>query len=252
MSSKILFLAWQDPQTRRWFTVGRLRRMDTGDYEFVYVEGFNSARSVAGMEPLVGFVEPHLRYLSDRLFPLFQNRIMSPGRDEYRAYIQRLGFETAPTDPLEILARSEGHRTTDTLQVFPAPTLRRVENQSICSFEFFIHGMRYAQPDAQKVELEPGTTLFPMWDFQNVSDPNALTLRTSTNLLLGWVPRFYCTDILKLRAYDQKMELTVARMNQAPVPSWFRILCRLEAHCPEGFQPFSGEEFQPIAPQAAL
>jgi len=177
--------------------------------------------------------------------------LIAPGREDYRAYIRRLGFEETPIEPLEILARSEGHRTTDSLQVFPAPTLERINAQSICSFEFFVHGMRHVRPDVHNLELESGATLFLMWDFQNPHDPNALTLRTSANHLLGWVPRFYCADILRLHEIGQKIEVSVTRMNKEPVPSWLRLMCRLTAHCPEGFRPFANDEFRPLAPQAA-
>ena len=139
--ASVLYLAWQDPQSRRWFTIGRLRKLDTGDYEFVYVAGYEEARAAAGMEPLVGFMEPNLRYLSNRLFPLFQNRIMTPSREDYGAYLRKLGFDKPPQEPIEILARSEGHRTTDSFQVFRAPALERIDGRLHCTFEFFIHGM---------------------------------------------------------------------------------------------------------------
>jgi hypothetical protein len=254
MSKTILYLAWQDPQSRRWFTVGRLRKLETGPYEFVYIEGYNIARKLAGMEPIVGFMNTQMQYVSETLFPFFQNRIMSPNREDYPAYIHKLGFDEAPKEPLEILARSEGHRVTDSFQfqVFPAPTLEHIDDKTIWFFEFFIHGMRHVRPDVQNLELELGTTLYLMWDFQNLHDPNALTLRTSANHLLGWVPRFYCADILTLRERGQKINVSVVRMNKEPVPSWFRIMCRLEAHCPDDFHPFATDEFRPLAPHAKL
>ncbi|HMY19060.1 MAG TPA: HIRAN domain-containing protein [Polyangium sp.] len=246
MSDTILYLAWQDPSSRRWFTVGRLRKLETHQYEFVYIEGYNSARKLANMEPLVGFIEPEIRYLSETLFPFFQNRIMSPNREDFGAYIQKLGFDAAPKEPLDILARSEGHRATDSFHVFPEPKMRNVDGRPVCTFEFFIHGIRHVRPEVQNLTLQTGTQLFLQWDFQNTYDTNALTLRTNDNYLLGWVPRFYCADILTLREYGQKINVIVSRMNTAPVPSWFRIMCRLEAQCPNDFRPFASPEFQPL------
>lgn len=250
MSNQTLYLAWQDPQSRRWFTIGRLRKLETSDYEFVYVEGYNTARTMAGMEPLVGLVDTHLRYVSDKLFPFFQNRIMSPSREDYPAYIRKLGFDEAPREPLDLLARSEGQRVTDSFQfqVFTAPNLQQINGQTIWSVEFFVHGMRHIRPDIQQLELDSGTTLSLMWDFQNLHDPNALMLRTSANHLLGWIPRFYCADVLTLRARGQKIDVHVVRMNKEPVPSWFRVMCRLIAHCPDDFRPFAGDEFRSLAP----
>lgn len=254
MSNPILYLAWQDPHSRRWFTVGRLRKLPEDAYEFVYLEGFNTARKAAAMEPLVGFLDTTLRYVSNTLFPFFKNRLMSPNREDYPAYLRKLGFDEAPREPLEILARSEGQRVTDSFQfqLFPAPNQTVVDGQTICAFDFFIHGMRHVQPDVQKLAIEPGTKLSILWDFQNAHDPNALMLRTSTCHLLGWVPRFYCADILSLRNLGPNMEVSVVRTNNDPVPSWFRVMCRLTAHCPEEFRPFSTDEFRPIAPDAEL
>lgn len=254
MSNPILYLAWQDPHSRRWFTIGRLRKLPQGPYEFVYLEGYNVARAIAAMEPLVGFLDTQLRYLSNTLFPFFKNRLMSPNREDYPAYLRKLGFDEAPQDPLEILARSEGQRVTDSFQfqLFPAPTMKVIGGQTICTFDFFIHGMRHVQPDVQKLEINAGAKLLLLWDFQNAYDSNALMLRTSTCHLLGWVPRFYCADILSLRTLGQELNVSVVRTNNEPVPSWYRVMCRLEAQCPDGFRPFATDEFRPLAPEAEL
>lgn len=60
----------------------------------------------------------------------------------------------------------------------------------------------------------------------------------------------YCADILALRELGQELNVSVVHMNNEPVPSWFRVMCRLTAHCPEGFRPLSKDEFQPIPPEA--
>src|SRR4051812_47913042 len=97
MEKPVIYLAWQDTvKTRRWFPVGRLRQVEDGQYEFVYSRGFEEARQFAGMQPILGFPEENRCYLSASLLPLFQNRLMSPSREEYRAYIERLGLARDP------------------------------------------------------------------------------------------------------------------------------------------------------------
>ena len=118
-----LFIAWQDDASRRWRPVGRLREMSDELYEFVYTRGFIEAQR-AGMRPFVGFDDALTRYVSDELFPLFRNRIMSRSRSDYPAYVQRLGL-AEDTLPMMILARSEGRRNTDPFVLFPEPSLQR-------------------------------------------------------------------------------------------------------------------------------
>jgi hypothetical protein len=248
----VLYVAWQDENTRRWFTVGRLQRLPEGQYEFVYVKGYDDARRIAGMEPILGFKEIDQRYLSERLFPQFQNRIMSPTREDYEEYLRRLGFDSVPKEPLEILARSEGHRVTDSLQMIPSARCVPDElGQATYSLRFFVHGMRHVRPEVQELDFKPGTRLFLMWDFQNAHDRAAITLRTEENHLVGWVPRYYCADIHSLREKRAPIDVTVERMNPSPVPSWLRVLCHVRATWPEGFRAFAGQEFEPIPDGAA-
>ena len=49
-----LFLAWQDPHSRRWFTVGRLDAAPD-QYSFSYTNGAKSAAQNAGIEPNVTY-----------------------------------------------------------------------------------------------------------------------------------------------------------------------------------------------------
>ncbi len=47
---------------------------------------------------------------------------MKPSRPDYKSYIQWLNiFQPEDEEPMVILARSGGHKATDTLEVFPCP-----------------------------------------------------------------------------------------------------------------------------------
>lgn len=62
--------------------------------------------------------------------------------------------------------------------------------------------------------------------------------------LLGWVPRFYRADLHQLRERQVEIVVTVLRVNPQDAPSWSRLLCSLSALWPNGFQPFSDNEYQ--------
>lgn len=237
-----LFLAWQSSTTRRWFTVGRLRRLPEGTFEFVYTRGFRTA----GMATLAGMPIPEQRYISETLFPHFQNRIMSTSREEYPLHLARLGL-SGESDPLVILARSGGQRETDAFQVFPAPIEHRsVSGEPELYIQFFTHGFRYMSP----ISIEPaiGAPLFLMWDFQNQFDDKAVMIRTKDNDNLGYVPRYYNRMLLRLRELGVCLTTKVEHVNPVGSPPWCRVLCTVTAPWPPGFDPLHDDDFQQLAP----
>jgi hypothetical protein len=94
-----------------------------------------------------------------------------------------------------------------------------------------------------------------MRDFENPRDPDALALRTAESFerdvyIVGYVPRYLCSDILKLIQLHAMPQIVVERVNPSPAPVQFRVLCRAQTPWPEGFEPFSEPEYEPIAPEA--
>ncbi len=249
-----VYLAWQDSDSRSWFVVGRLRRRLDALYEFVYTRGYEQARQNANMQPILGFMDSRQRYLSDKLFPLFQNRLMSPSREEYTAFLERLGLGESPRhhlEPLQVLARSGGRRVTDSFKVFPAP-LKQSAGGGRWSYvlNFFVHGIRYVPAEAQKrvSQCEVGERLLLLADWQNEFDPNAMMLRTRQDgYLLGWLPRYYCADIAVLRERKLPISVVVERVNSVSSPTGQRLLCRLTAPWPENFRAFDSPEYEPLS-----
>ncbi|MCW5556841.1 MAG: DNA-binding protein, partial [Verrucomicrobiae bacterium] len=114
-----------------------------------------------------------------------------------------------------------------------------------------LHGLRY-MPEAAKervLVLRQDETLSPMLDLCNSADPNAVALRTveGDRLMLGYVPRYLARDVWKLfqGCEPNFIQVFVHRVNK-DAPLQQRLLCRMHACWPNGFQPCSGEEFQPI------
>ena len=79
-----LFIAWQDPESRKIIPVGRLLRLQ-GGYEFAYIGSVHEARA-RGFAPLVTFPELGQVYRSVELPPLFSNRLMSSARRDFAEY----------------------------------------------------------------------------------------------------------------------------------------------------------------------
>jgi hypothetical protein len=240
-----LFLAWQNPETRRWFPIGQLT-FDGENYCFVYTHGVKQAQSESNFRLLHSYPKLDRIYTSPEIFPLFSNRLMRTSRPDYWDYIKSLNFSPGETHPMTILARSEGRKATDTFEVFPDPERKEDGTYEI---HFFVRGLRY-MPEAsiERVnQLQPQEILYLMHDIQNTFDSHALLLRSKQSHNLGYCPRYLTADITQLLQLNPRSILVeVEKVNPAPNPMQFRILCKMKMKAEDDFNFFSGEEYQPI------
>jgi hypothetical protein len=234
-----------DPDNGGWSPIGRLQ-FENGIYRFVYTKG---SRTAQGFAPFRGMEDLSAVYESDQLFPIFANRLLPASRPEYEAYLRWSGFDPAnPPDPIAVLGVTEGIRRTDMIELFPCPT---PDEQGRYLNKFFVHGLRH-MPEAAKeraLALQPGDRLYPMLDFCNPADTKAVALRPAEadRFILGYVPRYLANDAWKLFEHCSPdfIEIVVHRVNK-DAPLQQRLLCRMHACWPEGFEPCRGEEFEPI------
>jgi hypothetical protein len=239
---EVLFLAWQDPQSRDWFPVGKLSFHD-GVYRFVYTRGAKYSKNFIPF----GFMRDlNAVYKSVDLFPLFANRLISKKRPEYKDFLRWLDLREDDTDPLVLLARTEGVRGTDSLTVFPCP---EPDQNGKYVVHFFSHGLRYLPDDARLrvSKLRPGDRLYLMPDLQNPHDGCALALRTDDPAsIVGYCPRYISCDFLEiLLNKPDSVDVRVKRVN-ADAPIQLRLLCKLTADWPDNFKPCSGDEYQEL------
>ena len=245
---KALYVTWQDPETRTWYPVGRLTYQD-GTYAFAYTRG---AKASSNFVPFGRMTDFDTVYLSNELFPLFANRLLSKSRPDYREYLNWLGLDESTASQLEVLARSGGQRATDSLEIVPCP--EPTPDNNYVAF-FFAHGLRYlSEKDQHRVAtLNVSDRLFLMRDVHNLADPMALLMRTDDPMsMVGYVPRYYAGEFSTVidKVGQERVRVLVERMN-ADAPSNFRLLCKLVAPWPAGFAPCSQDQFEPLA-QAKL
>ncbi len=240
---KAVFIACQNPESRRWVPVGRLTAKGTV-FQFVYTQGAMvspSFRAFGAMSDL------HSLYESPTLFPLFSNRLLSKNRPEYHDYLRWLDVKPEISDPLDELAKTGGIRATDSLIVFPCPEPQEDGRYSI---SFFGHGIRHLPHESQQwVErLEPGRRLYLMLDNQNEQDALAIAMRTEPVMVVGYVPRYFAEDFRKIM--DSKIadtiDVQVDKVNH-DAPIQMRLLCTLKSVWPAGFAPCSGDLYTPLA-----
>src|SRR5919108_3973155 len=243
---EVLFLAWQDPQSRDWFPVGKLSFHD-GVYRFVYTRGAKYSKNFIPF----GFMRDlNAVYKSVDLFPLFANRLISKKRPEYKDFLRWLDLREGEADPLVLLARTEGVRETDSLTVFPCSE-RTLDGKYVV--HFFSHGLRYL-PEKARIrinKLRSGDRLYLLPDPQNPHDGYALALRTDDpTTIVGYCPRYIARDFLEvLENTPNTVQVRVKRVN-TDAPIQLRLLCTLTADWPENFKPCSSEDYQELGHDA--
>ena len=246
---RVLFVAWQNPTTRRIHPVGRLLRLD-GElrWEFVYIQGAREAAS-SGFYPFPGLSSLDHVYRSAEIPALFENRLMPKSRPDRPDFLARLGFGADVEDEIPILARSEGRKATDTIEVFGLPSFDAV--RGVYRFLCFLRGVRYVRDAEERIaELRVGERLGLRHEANNPADQLAIVACDGRDQAIGWVPGPLVEDIHELESKGSVVEATVERINPNPAPVQLRLLLRLEASDAEGFVPFVSERYQPI-PQGA-
>lgn len=255
---KTLYLAWQDKRlrnqqeagSRAWFPIGRLDIEEEGGFNrFAYLHGALMAQEKAGFQPLDAFPNLYEVYESGYLFPLFQNRLMSPKREDYAEYLQRLDLSPGTTDPFEILAVSGGGRQTDNLDVFPKIQTRR---DGSFSCRFFLHGWRHVNipSQARLHTLRPDEPLQVSVELNNPATGAAIQLQTVDDyFVLGWAPRYLIHDALQaIAGGPNTLSAHVVRCNLPPAPRNQRVLVELSGRFQSGYEPMSGQEFSLLHP----
>ena len=245
---RILFVAWQDPDGRRWYPVGCLS-FDGTVYRFVYTRGALQAEKFS---PFMRMKSLDKQYESKELFPIFSNRLLSRARQEYRTLLDWVNVAEERADPITMLELTGGSRGTDSLEVFPCPV---PNEEGFYEVVFFCHGLSHLGEGAiERVKtLGPKDRLFLMPDMQNTADRFAIALRTADPAtIVGYCPRYLNHDFHKLIQHCRdSVGVTVERVN-LDAPLQMRLLCRLVSPWPEGFQPCSSESYEPLAGDQCL
>lgn len=246
LQQRSLFVAWRDPESGSIHPIGELIRTlrpDGEHYSFAYLE---LAERLPGFEPLPGLPDLHRCYRANRLFPVFANRVMPRTRPEFDLLARSVDL-AGDADPFEVLARSGGRRATDRIEVFLPP--ERTPDGHSCVL-FFVRGIRHIEGASDAVaRLHPGDRLVLVDDPTNAFNTRALVLRASDGHQVGWIPDYLVGHVHELHQLNRREpNVTVEHVNDATVAGHIRLLCRLAAPWPDGYEPFSDAAFHTLAP----
>jgi hypothetical protein len=239
---KTLFLAWQDPGSGSWFPIGLLT-FNGKEYRFSYTKGVLEAQLKCGFGPLLSFPDFNKVYTSEKLFPLFSNRVMPRSRPDYPEFVQWLNLPQHEDDPIALLARSGGKRVTDKFEVFPCP---EPDENGRYRIHFFAHGLRHLpKPAIERINgLQVGELLYLAHEFQNPHDSFASVYERSLDcrLLSALSLRGYSSNYLAAsRIGSRRSRSPQSTPNAATVPlavqddrRWARLSPLLQSDVPAG------------------
>jgi hypothetical protein len=177
---------------------------------------------------IVGFRDVRRRYISERLFPSFADRVMSAKRPDRPQYLEALDLD-ADADAWEILTASGGHREGDPIELVPLPRFDRITGET--SAHFLAHGVRHRNAEASDriTAMPAGYRLGLELDPANPYNPHAIKI-VDRGMHLGFVPDpllDYVHSVMASGTYD----LTVVRANPSETHPHLRLLLRLAGRC---------------------
>lgn len=244
-----LIVNWQDETTRAIVPVAELIEAGEGGatrFEFGYLEGAREAMRL-GFQPFLAFPHVDRRYASSALFPFFQNRVLPTTRPDYLDYVSALGLSVETASAAELLGRSGGRRQTDPIETVLAAQRDPASGRYVT--RFLVRGVRHTDgAETVIASLQAGAHLVAVLDRANPKNPRARLLFAGA-AAVGFVPDYLVADLDELERGTEAPTFTVERVNPSPQPAHHRLLVRLDAPWPEGFEPFSAPRFQRYRPE---
>jgi HipA-like protein len=189
--NKYLYLIWKDPQTRRNFVIGKLYHDQK--YTFEYYGDYQLAETYGWSKFEVFPLEK--MYESETLFPVFASRLPDKRRRDIEKILKK--YDLTQYDDFELLRKSGARLPIDNYSFIDPinPDEEYIEQ------DFFIMGVRhYVSCDGKDCTFSPRVTVNDKLKFEreldNKYDSNAICIKTMTDEMLGYVPRYYNLEIV--------------------------------------------------------
>ncbi|WP_312636071.1 HIRAN domain-containing protein [Oscillibacter sp.] len=195
-----LLLIWKNPSTRQNHVVGQLEK--GVKYTFKYSDDVENAIK-EGFKKLIGFEDLNKEYVSDILFPVFSSRLPDKKRRDISNILDK--YHIKQYDEYLLLKNGGSKLPIDTIEFAPAL------GQAPFDITFYVAGTRHyigcnvensidgdSSCSNAALYLKPNDTVFLAPEPNNSWDKNAIRLITKNNELIGYIPRYYCQNILSI------------------------------------------------------
>jgi hypothetical protein len=249
---RTLFVAWQDPESRRIFPVARLTLRRTGEYELRYINAVRAAQA-RGFAGLPGFEQLEEAHLSAELPAIFRQRSAQRRRAASNPIASEPGAlelagELLDATPITLFVRRPGSDVPERLEAF-APPLRAADGRRWGVFE--ARGVGRVQQQLEVLAaLEAHERLLVRAEVDNAYNPNALALQRRDGTPIGYVPDYLANELAAVggRAHQLEIEVLEARrVTFAPAPAVYRVLCRYACTPELGRALFTSESYRPLS-----
>jgi transcriptional regulator with XRE-family HTH domain len=219
-------VVWQNLQTRQFVHVGWLR-VSSDRFTFTYTP---EAELDLDFEPFAAFSELREEYESAELFPFFAERVVSAAQPGFDDLISALGLDRESATPVELLARSWGRSSHDTIQIVPEPIAHA--DGTVSRF-FLVSGVSHVdENNPGKVsklisKLKPGQELLLRDEPDNPVNSDALMIEADGQQV-GWMPDYLLGAVRKAQSEATSVDVVVEHANGPATPWHLRLLCRLD------------------------
>ena len=221
---RTLFVAWQDPESRRIFPVARLTVRRTGEYELRYINAVRAAEQ-RGFAGLPGFEQLEEAHVSAELPAIFRQRSTQRRRGASEPRAVELSGELLDATPITLFVRRPGSDTPERLEAF-APPLPGAEGRRWGVFE--ARGVGRVQRELEVLAaLEAHERLLVRAETDNPYNPNALALQRRDGTPIGYVPDYLANELAAVGGRSHQLEIEVLesrRVTFAPAPAVYRVL----------------------------
>jgi len=192
---RTLFIAWQNPESRRIFPVARLTLERSGEYELRYIGAVRTAQQ-HGFSGLPGFEQIDARYVSAELPAIFRERPAPRRRvpsEPMGQPLSELPRELLDATPVTLFARRRRGDAPERLEAF-APPLRAPDGRRWGVFE--ARGVGRVQESLEVLAaLAPEERLLVRAEPDNPYNPHALLIVRQDGAPLGYVPDYLANEL---------------------------------------------------------
>jgi hypothetical protein len=131
------------------------------------------------------------------------------------------------------------------MEVFPKIN---TDAQGNFKVRFFLHGLRHlgtkAIERATRLTLDEPLRIFV--ELNNPATRIAVPLMTQDYEMIGWAPRYLVEDLVRCVPSAPELSAHVAKINPDAAPYNQRILIDYAGRAPEGHEPMTTPDFQPL------
>lgn len=184
-----LWLIWKEPVSRKRYKIGKLIK-GFDFYEFSYVNPELEDAKTVGFRYFPGFEDLEKIYESNRLFVNISTRLPNDTRPDYLEILNCYNLDK-DSDDFDILKATRGRTITDNYEFVPAFDPSKIE--------FDVAGTSHCDIMECKEFLKVNKKLYLEPEPDNYYDENAIKILFQENgklYHLGYVPRYYCKELL--------------------------------------------------------